>query len=144
MIAFPNKCSPCISAIAANFKTSFFEKSLNVDISVISGFPTVNVPVLSRITVSILPAFSMLSPFLNIIPFTAALPDETIKDAGLAIPSAHGHAIIKTLTRTKSEYVRPIPPIKYQKKNEKFPLKLLKEQNMKKPYLQALELEPSL
>ena len=49
----------------------------------------------------ILLAISRYSPPLNNIPCSAAFPEPIINAAGVAIPSAQGHAIIITETKAK-------------------------------------------
>ena len=61
-----------------------------------AGLPTVSVPVLSTIKVSIVRRCSMASASLNKIPEVAARPVATITDMGVANPSAHGQAMIRT------------------------------------------------
>src|SRR6516162_6440890 len=68
------------------------------------GFPSVNVPVLSTTSVSIFSNRSNASAFLIKTPAVAPLPTPTIIDIGVARPSAHGHAIIKTATALNSPY----------------------------------------
>lgn len=63
---------------------------------VTSGFPFVSVPVLSKIIVLILCARSSASLFLIRIPACAAFPVPTIIAVGVASPSAHGQAMIRT------------------------------------------------
>ena len=62
----------------------------------INGSPFVNVPVLSKIILSILDAISILSPPLNKMPFFAAFPEATVMTVGVARPKAQGQAITKT------------------------------------------------
>ena len=77
---------------------------------VTSGRPSVTVPVLSRTTVSIFLAVSMLSASLISMPFSAPFPMPTIMAVGVASPSAHGHAIISTVTIARSPCVTPFSP----------------------------------
>ena len=64
--------------------------------SITFGFPSVIVPVLSRITVLIECVFSSISAFLINKPFLAATPVDTIMATGVAKPKAQGQAITKT------------------------------------------------
>src|SRR5438105_15809599 len=86
--------------------------------SVTDGCPFVRVPVLSKIIVLILPASSNWSPALISMPFAAPFPVPTSKAAGVAIPSAHGHAMITAGTNARRGEVSPIPAAKYQNKPE--------------------------
>ena len=73
--------------------------------SVITGFPSVMVPVLSITTVSILWAISRASPDLINMPFSAPLPVPTIMATGVAKPKAHGQEITRmdiTMEKTNS------------------------------------------
>ena len=62
------------------------------------GCPSVKVPVLSIINVSILRRFSIAAASRKSTPFDAPRPVATIIDIGVANPKAHGHAMIKTAT----------------------------------------------
>jgi len=62
------------------------------------GLPTVRVPVLSTIRVSMRRRVSIASASRNNTPDCAALPVATITDIGVARPSAHGQAMISTDT----------------------------------------------
>ena len=97
-IASAKECSDPFSTDAAScssFSLVTFALSL-VTISVTIGFPFVNVPVLSKITVLILFAISRLSASLIKIPCSAPRPVPTIMAVGVANPMAQGQAIIKT------------------------------------------------
>ena len=63
------------------------------------NFPKVRVPVLSKITVSILLASSNTSLVLTKIPFLAQTPSDTIVASGVASPKAQGQATTKTVTK---------------------------------------------
>src|SRR3989344_5820977 len=79
------------------------------------GFPWVRVPVLSKITVSILLAISNEAASLIKIPREAALPEETIMAIGVASPRAQGQAIIKTATKfTRAKVKAGLGPKKNQ------------------------------
>ena len=75
--------------------------------SVTTGFPSVSVPVLSIITVSIFPAVSRLTASLIRIPFSAPLPMPTMTAVGVASPNAHGQAITSTVTAARIPCVMP-------------------------------------
>src|SRR5258706_11699256 len=60
------------------------------------GFPTVSVPVLSKSTAVIWPAFSKATPSRIKIPRSAAAFDPAIIATGVARPMAQGQAIIRT------------------------------------------------
>ena len=63
----------------------------------------VTVPVLSRTTVSILPAVSSETAVLKRIPFFAPTPLPTIIATGVASPNAHGQLITRTEMALASE-----------------------------------------
>ena len=63
-----------------------------------SGLPCVSVPVLSNTTVLIEPAISNAAAFLNHTPCRTACPIPAIIAAGVAKPTAHGHATTNTAT----------------------------------------------
>ena len=73
--------------------------------SVTRGFPFVIVPVLSRTTISVLPAISRAAEVLKRIPFRAPLPLATIIATGVARPRAQGQLITSTATAR----VRAVP-----------------------------------
>ena len=70
------------------------------------GFPSVSVPVLSTTSVSTLRSTSIASAFLNRTPTVAPLPVATMIDIGVARPSAHGQAMIRTATALTSACAR--------------------------------------
>ena len=75
--------------------------------SVTTGFPSVTVPVLSSTMVSIPFAVSKLSASLINMPVSAPFPIPTMMAVGVASPSAHGQAIISTVTAASSPRVNP-------------------------------------
>ena len=76
----------------------------------IFGFPSVNVPVLSKTTVSILFIDSNASPPLINTPLLAPNPVPTITAVGVAKPNAHGHAITNTeIDRINEKTVLLVP-----------------------------------
>ena len=70
----------------------------NAFTSVTENCPSVSVPVLSNTTVSTFRATSSAPPSRIKMPFSAARPIPTASAAGVASPSAHGQAMISTLT----------------------------------------------
>ena len=62
------------------------------------GLPSVNVPVLSITSVSTFSIRSKASALLTRTPARAPRPTPTMIDIGVASPSAHGQAMISTLT----------------------------------------------
>ena len=75
--------------------------------SVTCGRPSVTVPVLSSNTASTFPAVSRLSASFIRIPFSAPFPMPTIIAVGVARPNAHGHAIMRTVTRASNPWEKP-------------------------------------
>ena len=69
------------------------------------GFPSVMVPVLSIMIISIEFIFSSDSAFLISIPDCAPLPTPTITDIGVARPRAQGQAMISTAMAFTSAYI---------------------------------------
>ena len=94
-IASARGCVDPLSAIAAIFSTLVLFFPI---ISVTSGFPFVNVPVLSKTTVSSLPTISSTPPFLIKTPCSAPFPIPTMIAVGVAIPKAQGQAMTNTET----------------------------------------------
>ncbi len=70
------------------------------------GRPSVKVPVLSIINVSILRKFSIAAASRKSTPLDAPRPVATMIDIGVANPKAHGQAIIKTATALISPYTQ--------------------------------------
>ena len=58
--------------------------------------PEVKVPVLSKITVEMFPAFSRDSASLKRMPLAAPFPVPTVTAVGVARPKAQGQEIIRT------------------------------------------------
>ena len=87
---------PCSTAAAAVSNVASVTPSA-VMISTTSGWPTVSVPVLSKMMTSSLVASSSAEAFLNRMPFAAPRPVLTITAMGVASPSASGQAITKTV-----------------------------------------------
>src|SRR3989344_8372204 len=83
--------------------------------SVNCGLPTVNVPVLSSTIAFILFAISREAASFTKMPRDAALPEETIIAIGVASPSAHGHAMMRTATKlTRAKLNAGVGPKKNQ------------------------------
>ena len=68
------------------------------------GLPSVSVPVLSTTSVVICSSSSSASAFLNSTPASAPRPVPTMIDIGVASPSAHGHAMMRTAIALTSAY----------------------------------------
>src|SRR4029079_17448582 len=66
------------------------------------GFPSVRVPVLSTTSVSIFSSVSSASALRIKTPAVAPRPVPTMIDIGVAKPSAHGQAMIRTATALTS------------------------------------------
>ena len=96
-IALANGCSLLFSKLAAKDKISFSLKFGAAIIFCKTGFPSVNVPVLSITRTFIFSNCSRASAFLIRIPSCAARPMPTIIDIGVAKPSAQGQATINTV-----------------------------------------------
>ena len=75
------------------------------------GFPFVIVPVLSKMTVFILPHCSNASPERTRIPFFAPSPVPVIIAVGVARPKAQGQAITKTEVKILKIKLKPLADI---------------------------------
>jgi len=95
-------CSLPRSTLAANCSNVASSKPFIGTMAMSFGLPSVKVPVLSTTSVSTFSMRSNASAFLTRIPKRAARPMPTMIDMGVASPSAHGHAMIKTLTAATS------------------------------------------
>src|ERR1019366_6408511 len=84
--------------LAPNDRTVDSSKPAAGTIAVTRGFPSVSVPVLSITKVSTFSNRSSDSAFLMRTPALAPLPTPTMRDCGVARPSAHGHAMMSTDT----------------------------------------------
>ena len=91
-------CSLSTSAAATRRSSSSWSCPPTVTTSVREGLPRVMVPVLSSTMVCSLWAVSSASALLTSTPDCAPFPVATMIDSGVASPSAHGHAMINTLT----------------------------------------------
>ena len=96
--ACPIGCSDAASTAPARRSTSSREAPSNRPTSASSIFPSVTVPVLSRTMVVIWRVRSRTSGPLIRIPSCAPRPVPTMSAVGVARPSAHGHAMIRTAT----------------------------------------------
>ena len=95
--AFASGCSlPCCNPAASASSVASSPSNACNCISV--GLPTVSVPVLSNATVRSWRVVSNASTSLTKMPARAATPVPAITAAGVASPSAHGHAITSTAT----------------------------------------------
>ena len=97
-IASASGCSLPWSRLAAKRNTSDSSKPDAATTRSNTGRPSVNVPVLSMISVSILRRFSMAAASRNNTPWVAPWPVATMIDIGVAKPSAQGQAIMSTAT----------------------------------------------
>ena len=111
-IASANGCSDFASRLTATHKIPSSSKSCKAVISVTSGFPSVMVPVLSKIIVSTLHSISNGSPPLIRIHFSAHFPVPTINAVGVASHKAQGQAITITAAKYKSAVVKLTPTMK--------------------------------
>lgn len=84
------------------------EPVLGAPTAATSGLPIVNVPVLSKITAVIFPAFSSATPSRIKIPRRAAALAPAMIAAGVANPIAHGQATIKTAAAIINAVPAPI------------------------------------
>ena len=114
-MASPNGCSEPFSAEAANNKRNFSSKFSAATISVTTGFPSVMVPVLSKIIVCNLCVVSKASPLFINIPFSAPFPVPTIIAVGVANPNAQGHAITNTEIKIVNEKRMLCPEINHSR-----------------------------
>ena len=90
-------CVELRASAAARLRTSGLLDFWTSDSSAAtSGLPTVSVPVLSKITAVIFPAFSSATPSRIKMPRRAAALAPAMMAAGVARPIAHGQATIKT------------------------------------------------
>ena len=97
-IAAASGCSLAASTLAASRNTSRSSTPDAVTIDTTFGLPSVSVPVLSTSSVSTFSMRSSACAFLMSTPACAPRPTPTMIDMGVASPSAHGHAMISTLT----------------------------------------------
>ncbi len=100
-MAAPRGCSEDLSQLAAKRSSSSGGRERDMR-STTFGFPSVTVPVLSRITTWILWVVSRASPLLIRIPWLAPSPVPTIMAVGVASPKAQGQAITRTDTKMVS------------------------------------------
>ena len=89
-------CVELRASAAARFWTLDFWTSDFRVLAATSGLPIVSVPVLSKITAVIFPAFSNATPSRIKMPRRAAALAPAMIAAGVARPIAHGQATIKT------------------------------------------------
>ena len=91
-------CSEPCSSDAAICMNSGSPRVSAGTMSVTCGLPSVNVPVLSTITVLIFSACSSAAAFLTSTPACAPRPVPTMMAVGVASPNAHGQAMTSTAT----------------------------------------------
>ena len=101
-IAAASGCSLACSTLAAKRSTVASSKPSAGMTAVTFGLPSVSVPVLSTTSVSIVSMRSSASAFLISTPASAPRPTPTMIDIGVASPSAHGQAMISTVTAATS------------------------------------------
>ena len=97
-MAAASGCSLATSTLAANFKTAASSKPCAATMATTFGLPSVSVPVLSTTSVSTFSRRSSASAFLMSTPPWAPRPTPTMIDIGVARPSAHGQAMMSTVT----------------------------------------------
>ncbi len=100
--AAPSGCSEPRSAPAARRRTSSSPKSAHARRSVSRGRPAVSVPVLSNATTSTDRALSRAAASWMRIPRPAPRAIPTVSAVGVARPSAHGHAMMRTAIAARS------------------------------------------
>ncbi|OQC04615.1 MAG: hypothetical protein BWX79_02464 [Alphaproteobacteria bacterium ADurb.Bin100] len=91
-------CSLPLCRLAAAIRSSASSAPSTGTSAVRIGRPSVRVPVLSKATMSTLCASSSACASLIRMPYLAATPVPAMMAAGVASPSAHGHAITSTAT----------------------------------------------
>ena len=97
-MAWAMGCSAASSTAAARVRTSSGASPALTATSTTSITPVVNVPVLSKTTVSIARVCSKICGPEITMPNFAPRPVPTSRAVGVAKPSAHGHATINTAT----------------------------------------------
>jgi hypothetical protein len=97
-MAVASGCSLARSTLAAKRSTVGSSKPSAGTTATTFGLPSVRVPVLSTTRVSTFSMRSSASAFLISTPAWAPRPTPTMIDIGVASPSAHGQAMISTLT----------------------------------------------
>src|SRR5712691_6757834 len=101
-IARASGCSLARSRLAARRRTPVSSRVSAGTTATTFGLPAVRVPVLSTTSVSTFSMRSSASAFLISTPAWAPRPTPTMIDIGVASPSAHGQAMISTLTAATS------------------------------------------
>ena len=117
IIASANGCSDLDSSVAANSSRWVSWWPLLVTMSVTRGYPSVNVPVLSKTTVFIRWITSKIGALLIKIPSSAPRPTPATTAVGVANPSAQGQATIKTDIKKVSALASGSPAKKNQQPN---------------------------
>ena len=103
-IAPATGCSLTCSTLAAICSNWLSSTPATGAIAVRRGRPSVSVPVLSMTTVSMRSRSSRASAFRRSTPTSAPRPVPTMMDIGVASPSAHGHAMMRTATAFTSPW----------------------------------------
>ena len=111
-IASAKGCSLPRSRLAARRRTSSGETPLTGMTCSNAGWPSVSVPVLSTMRVSISRIRSIAAASRKRIPWVAALPVATMMAIGVARPSAHGQAMMSTDTALMRPNSQPRSPPK--------------------------------
>jgi hypothetical protein len=101
-IAAASGCSLPTSTLAARRSTAPSDTSAAGMTARRRGRPSVRVPVLSTTRVSTFSRISSASAFRISTPASAPRPVPIMIDIGVASPSAHGHAMIRTATALTS------------------------------------------
>ena len=107
---------------------------LELQLAATSGLPIVNVPVLSKITAVIFPAFSSATPSRIRMPRRAAVLALAMMAAGVARPIAHGHATIKTAAAMMNPAAGPVGDMTCQRNGASTPtfiVKIFKEKKVR-------------
>ena len=99
-MAWASGCSEARSTPAASRSSSSASKPVTGPMWVTEGRPSVRVPVLSTTRVLTFSIRSSASAFLMRTPICAPRPTPTMMETGVASPSAHGQAMMRTATAT--------------------------------------------
>ena len=101
-MAAASGCSLACSTLAARRRSSASSWPSAARREVTTGLPCVKVPVLSTISVSTFSRRSSASALRMSTPACAPRPTPTMIDIGVARPSAHGQAMMRTVTAATS------------------------------------------
>ena len=114
--AFARACSLAASTAATSRSTASGESAEagscwpSLPLAASCGFPSVRVPVLSKITVSATARACIAADERARIPERAPRPTATVIESGVARPSPHGQAITSTLTADTIPIESPCSP----------------------------------